>query len=382
MIRFLNAGESHGPALTAIVEGMPAGVPVDREYIDRLLRLRQGGYGRGGRMKIEKDSVEILAGIRGGMTTGAPVSLVIRNRDWENWRETMSPDAENFHRSREIFCPRPGHTDLAGGMKYSHRDLRNILERSSARETASRTAAGALAACLLREFGIETGARVVGVGSVSASPAEDYRQEEIWNCPFYCGDPVAAELMKEEVDRLRTAGDTVGGTVEIRVKNMIPGLGSHVHWDRKLDGRLAGALMSVQAVKAVETGCGVRASREPGSMIQDEIVHDGRRYRRRTNNAGGIEGGISNGEDIVLRIHMKPIPTLMQPLRTVDIRSREEADASVERSDACAVPALAVVALSVVSWVICEAFLEKFPGDCLEDIRSSFENYLERIERY
>ena len=385
MLRYLTAGESHGPALLGILEGMPAGVPVLPEHIDRELARRQGGYGRGGRMRIERDTVEILAGVRHGLTLGSPVALLVRNRDWENWREVMSPlppaevAARERAAARALTRPRPGHGDLAGGLKYGHRDLRNVLERASARETAMRVAIGAVCQQFLAQFGIAVVAHVVSLGGVEADVA-GLAPEEIAaraaSSPVYCADPVASERMTEAIDRARREGDTLGGVFEVIAAPVPPGLGSHVAADRRLDARLAAALMSIPAIKGVEVGIGFRAALLPGSQVHDEILPG---LRRPTNRAGGVEAGISNGQPVVVRAAMKPIATLMRPLRSVDLATGEEAPAGVERSDVCAVPAASVVGQAAVAFVLADALLEKFGGDSLQETRRNFDAYIETL---
>lgn len=397
MLRYLTAGESHGRCLTAVVEGMPAGLGLRAAFIDRDLARRQGGYGRGGRMKIEKDAVEILSGVRGGLTIGSPITLSIRNRDWENWQDVMS--VEKVSRAARVTRPRPGHADLAGGLKYGLRDLRSVLERSSARETAARVAVGAVAKRLLEEFGIRVYSWVDEIGGVGwkakGRQGADVLFERAEASPVRCPDRKASSAMMERIDRAKEEGDSLGGVFTVTVTGVPPGLGSHVHWDRKLDGRLAGALMSIQAIKGVEVGAGFAAASTPGSKLQDEIFY-GRgpevpgarywpvspRFYRKTDNAGSIEGGMSNGEDIVVRAAMKPIPTLYRPLRSVDIESKKPFKASVERSDVCAVPAAAVVAEAAVAFEVARAFLEKFAGDSMGEIRRNYRGYLRQISRY
>jgi chorismate synthase len=390
MLRYLTAGESHGPQLTAIGEGLPAGIPVSAESINNELRRRQQGYGRGGRMKIETDTVEILSGVRWGETIGSPVTLVIQNRDWPNWQEKMSPLAEHRDDSIAVTRPRPGHADLSGVLKYNHKDARNVLERSSARETAARVAVGAVAKQFLGEFGIRVGGYVTEIGGVSTS-TPDLPLVERWrmaaNSELFCCDKSSETAMKEAIDAAKADGDTLGGVVEVQVLGCPPGLGGYTQWDRKLDARLAMALMSIQAIKGVEVGIGFEAARLPGSRVHDEIFRDPARldrggigaYYRATNNAGGIEGGMSNGEPILLRAAMKPIPTLYKPLRSVDLKSREPFEATVERSDCCAVPAALVVAEAVVAVEIANAFLEKFGGDSLAEIRRTYAGYREQV---
>jgi chorismate synthase len=393
MFRYLTAGESHGPQLTAVLEGLPAGLLIEKSTIDRDLSRRQGGYGRGGRMTIEKDEVEIVSGVRWGETLGSPVTLVVRNRDWENWCERMSPDPAFADPADAVTRPRPGHADLPGAQKYGHRDVRNILERSSARETAARVAVGGVAKALLAEFGIDVNGFVAEVGDVKAvrpdlPPAQ--LKELAARSEFYMWDAAAEERMKAAVDAARAAGDTLGGIVEVIVSGAPVGLGSHVQWDRRLDARLAMAVMSIQGFKGVEIGLGFGSARVPGSQVHDEIFYDGARigaggipgFYRTTNNAGGVEGGISNGEEIVVRGAMKPIPTLYKPLRSVDMVTKEPFEATVERSDTCAVPAAAVVAEAVVAIEMASAFLEKFGGDSIIEIRRNVESYCESLARF
>ena len=382
LFRYLTAGESHGPQLTAIVEGLPAGIHLSAEVINRDLARRQQGYGRGGRMKIEKDTAQLLSGVRWGETIGSPLTLVVINRDWENWLEQMSPLPEHRDDKIAVTRPRPGHADLTGVLKYHHSDVRNVLERSSARETAVRVAVGGVARAFLAEFGIWIGGYVTEVGGIVAT-APDEALETLWQraaeSEMFCCDPAAEVEMKRAIDIAKAEGDTLGGVVEVQVIGVTPGLGSYVHWDRKLDARLAMALMSIQAIKGVEVGIGFDAARRPGSSVHDEIFYDGG-YQRCSNNAGGIEGGMSNGEPIVLRCAMKPIPTLYKPLRSVDIKTHEPFEATVERSDTCAVPAALVVAEAVVAIEIANAFLEKFGGDSVLEIRRNLDGYLEQIK--
>ncbi|MDD2732946.1 MAG: chorismate synthase [Desulfuromonadaceae bacterium] len=379
--RYLTAGESHGPQLSAIIEGLPAGMHLSVETLNHDLALRQLGYGRGDRMKIEKDTAQILSGVRWGETIGSPVTLVVMNRDWENWCEKMSSLPEFRDDSSAVTRPRPGHADLSGAMKYSHSDVRNVLERSSARETAVRVAVGGVAKALLAEFGIKVGGYVTEIGGISAA-IPDEPLEALWftaaGSETSCCDPLAEVEMKRAIDAAQSGGDTLGGVVEVQVIGVPPGLGSYVQWDRKLDARLAMALMSVQAIKGVEVGIGFEASRRPGSRVHDEIFYkDG--YYRNSNNAGGIEGGMSNGEPIVMRAAMKPIPTLYSPLRSVDMATHEPFEATVERSDTCAVPAALVVAKAVVAIEIANALLEKFGGDSIVEIRRNLEGYREQV---
>ncbi len=386
-LHYMTAGESHGKGLTAILEGMPAGLPIRTEEIDRDLARRQVGYGRGGRMKIERDRVEIRGGVRRGETLGSPVALFIENKDWPNWEEVMSEAPGPDDLIKRVTRPRPGHADLPGGIKYGHRDLRNVLERSSARETAARVAVGALTRKLLREFGMIVFSHVVSIGGVETVREEKVAQKKILSriekSDLRCADSAAAERMRQRIDQAVREGDSLGGVFEVRITNVPIGLGSHVQYDRKLDTRLAAAVMSIQAVKGVEIGIGFEAARRPGSEVHDEIYYTGTKgFHHRTNRAGGIEGGMSNGEEIVLRGAMKPIPTLMRPLRSVDIETKRSFKASVERSDVCAVPAAGVIAEAVVSVEIARAMMEKFGGDSLVEMQRNFRHYLESVERY
>lgn len=393
VIRFLTAGESHGPQLTAIVEGIPSGLSLTEESINVDLARRQMGYGRGGRMSIEKDTVAILSGVRWGKTIGSPVTLAIRNRDWENWSGKMSPDERYRDESIRVTRPRPGHADLSGAMKYNHDDVRNILERSSARETAARVAVGAVAKRYLSQFGITVSGFVTELAGI---PAQRRGMTFAKLCELsaisdlFTFDPEAEAAMKAAIDRAKETGDTIGGVVEVVVAGVPPGLGSHVQWDRKLDARLAMALMSIQAIKGVEVGSGFDAARNPGSRVHDEICYAADRaaqggfsgFYRTTNNAGGIEGGMSNGEEIIVRAAMKPIPTLYKPLKSVDILTREPFEAAVERSDTCAVPAAAVVAEAAVACEIANAFSEKFGGDSMTEIDRNYRSYLEYLRNF
>ena len=407
--RFTTAGESHGKAFVALVEGLPAGLPVTAEAVDRDLARRMQGYGRGARMKIERDRIEWLAGVRAGETLGSPVAMLIANRDWANWEDVMAHEASDGEavgelRRRRVSRPRPGHADLAGVLKYDRLDARDILERASARETAARVAAGALAKRLLDEFGVEVGSHVVSLGGVVVPrPAElpvplneaaDRSEVRVLD------RSVEPEIVRR-IDEAKKAGDTLGGEVEVVARGVVVGLGSHVSWDRKLDGRLAGLLMSIPAVKAVEIGLGVEAARRPGSEVHDAIfaaepsLRSGQApsrsgpaplpplagdrqggFRRRSNNAGGLEGGITTGEPVVVRVAMKPISTLMSPLPTVDLASGEPANAQSERSDVTAVPALGVIAEAMVAVALADAMLEKFGGDSLGEMRRNHQAYV------
>lgn len=386
MIRFVTAGESHGPALTAVVENLPSGVPLTEEYINIQLKRRQGGYGRGGRMKIESDRAQFLSGVRGGFTLGSPVAVRIDNRDWENWSEVMGPGPGAQTGDRVVTRPRPGHADLSGAIKYCHRDIRNVLERASARETAARVAVGTMARRFLEELGVKIVGAVVGIGPVASimpGLSPEALEAVVARSSVGCADPGAEEAMKAEIDRARESGDSLGGVFEVRVYGLPPGLGSYTSWDRKLEGRLAGALMSIQAIKGVEVGLGFESARLPGSRVHDEIFHSkDRGFYRKTNRAGGIEGGMTNGEPVVLRAAMKPIPTLYKPLKSVDIVTREPFEASVERSDVCAVQAACVVGEAVAAWEIAGACLEKLGGDCLEEVKSRWQAYIERARSF
>ena len=387
-MRYLSAGESHGPSLLGIIEGLPAGLIIKEDYLNQQLARRQGGYGRGGRMSIEKDRLKILSGVRFGKTTGSPLSLMIENRDWLNWQKVMSTDPLDETDERNITSPRPGHADLAGGIKYFHPDLRNVLERASARETAMRVAVGSIAALLLAHFNIICASYVVALGDVKASPLElklkaDVIREKIADSLFYCLDGEVEQLMREKVDQARERGDTLGGIFEVIVDGLPPGLGSHVHWDRRLDGRLAGALMSIPGIKGIEIGLGFEAAGKPGSLVHDPIVLDEhKKIGRVSNNAGGLEGGITNGEVLVLRAAMKPIPTLMKALPSIDLASGKLRDAAVERSDVCAVPAASVVGEAVVNWEIGAAFMEKFSGDSIAEVEKAWQSYMDMVKDY
>lgn len=389
MFKFTTAGESHGKALVALVEGLPAGLPVKVDSINYELKRRQWGYGRGGRMKIEQDQVEILSGVRHGLTLGSPVALLIENKDWANWTEVMAGEALEIaqEKSRRVKRPRPGHADLAGGLKYETRDLRNVLERASARETAARVACGSLARQLLSAFEIEIRSHVVQLGGIPDKPLE-FTWDEIGaipeDAPLRCGDLDAQQRMIDLIDKTREAGDTVGGIFEVVAKDVIPGLGSHTSWELKLDGRLAQAVMSIPAVKAVAIGAGAQASSLPGSEVHDEIAYSAEtsQFIRDTNRAGGLEGGITNGEEVRIQGHLKPLSTLRKPLRSVDIDTKQEELAAFERSDVTAVPAAGVIGEAMVALVIASAMREKFGGDGLGEMRRNFEGYREQLRGY
>ncbi|MGE0355102.1 MAG: chorismate synthase [Gemmatimonadales bacterium] len=386
-MRFMTAGESHGKALVALVEGLPAGLPVTAEWVDRELARRMQGYGRGARMKIERDRVEWLAGIRAGETLGSPVAMLIPNRDWANWQDVMAAEGTpGDPRRRRVTRPRPGHADLVGVLKYDRRDARDILERASARETAARVAAGALAKRLLDEFGVGIGSHVVSLGGIEAEPPVPlpWPLNPVSDAsPVRVLDPAAESRIVARIDAAKQAGDTLGGEVEVVTSGLVPGLGSHVTWDRKLDGRLAGMLMSIPAVKGVEIGLGFEAARRPGSEVHDPILAGGDPvrggFRRETNRAGGLEGGMTTGEPLIVRVGMKPISTLMAPLATVDLASGRAAQAQSERSDVTAVPAMGVIAEALVALVLADAMLEKFGGDSLREIRRNYEGYLSAL---
>jgi chorismate synthase len=389
MFRFTTAGESHGRALVAIVEGLPAGMPVDIEQINRDLEQRQKGYGRGARMKIEQDRVEVLSGIRHGLTLGSPLALMIENKDWGNWEDVMSAEARDLapEKSRRVKRPRPGHADLAGGLKYDARDLRNVLERASARETAARVACGALAKQLLANFGIEIRSHVIQLGGIPEQPLEltfDQIAAIPNDAPLHCADAETQQRMIELIDQKKSEGDTLGGVFEVVARGVVPGLGSHTAWDLKLDGRLAQAVMSIPAVKAVALGAGAEASSLPGSEVHDEISYNDetKEFIRATNRAGGLEGGVTNGEEIRVRGHLKPISTLRRALRSVDIDTKQEERAAFERSDITVVPAGGVIGEAMVALVLASAMREKFGGDSLGEMKRNFAGYREQLRGY
>ncbi len=383
--RFTTAGESHGRGLVAVLEGIPAGLPLSAERINVELKRRMGGYGRGARMKIEADQIEWLAGVRAGETLGSPIAMLVWNRDWEHWRDVMAPeaDAPGSERRRQVTRPRPGHADLAGSLKYDRQDARDILERASARETVARVACGAVCKVLLEQFGVEIGSHVVelggvraGVGAQHAAPLPARLNQAADASPVRCLDAAAEQEMIARIDAAKAAGDTLGGVVEVIALGLPVGLGSHVSWDAKLDGRLAQALMSIPAVKGVELGLGFEAARRKGSEVHDEILPG---LARATNRAGGTEGGMTTGEPVVARVAMKPISTLMAPLRTVDLRTGTPAQAQSERSDVTAVPAMGVIAEAMMALVLAQALLEKFGGDALSETKRNFEGYLAQV---
>jgi chorismate synthase len=382
-LRLITAGESHGPGLTCIVEGLPAGLELDRDTLNRDMARRQLGHGRGGRMKIERDRAEVSAGVRHGFTLGGPIALQIQNRDYANWEERMNPwpvDAE----IAEVHLPRPGHADLVGTQKYKLDDVRNVLERASARETAARVAGGALARTFLRALGVEVRSHVVQIGSVhvparsAALAVSDF--EGVDDDPVRCLDRAASREMVAHINVQRKANESLGGVFEVIAFGLVPGLGSHVSWEERLDGRLAGALCSIQAIKGVGLGEGFDLAGTPGSGAHDELFYDeARGYYRETNHAGGLEGGMTNGEPLVARAAMKPLPTLTKPLRSVDIATKEPAQALRERTDSCTVPAAGVVGEAMVAFVLAEAYRAKFGGDHVDDVRAAVAAYRERI---
>jgi len=397
-MRYLTAGESHGKAITGILEGMPANLEIDKSEINLQLARRQGGYGRGGRMQIENDLIEILSGVRGGKTLGSPISFQIENNDWSNWEEVLAAFGDNGYGQDEIKIkkenkiktvqpkvtkPRPGHADLAGALKYNQADLRNILERASARETAMRVAVGSFARILLKEFEIDITSHVKQIGSVGLEDTElsfsEIRKKSA-ESEVRCIDEEITQEMIAEIDDCKEEGNSLGGIFEVQTTNLPAGLGSHVHWDRKLDAKIAQALMSIQAIKGVEVGLGFEAAKRRGSEVHDEIAYDDDFYRR-SNNAGGFEGGMTNGEPLVIKAAMKPIPTLYKPLSSVDLETKEEFKASVERSDVTAVPAASIVGENVVAFELAKAFLDKFGGDSLEEIKANYNNYLKMMEQ-
>jgi chorismate synthase len=390
MLRFVSAGESHGQALVAWISGLPAGVPVDLGLIQRELHRRQLGYGRGGRQRIEKDHADIFAGVRHGHTIGAPIAIRIENRDWANWEKALPVEdtegADDAH--RPLTAPRPGHADLAGSLKFNLHDARYVLERASARETASRVAAGAFAKMLLREFAATVLSHTIAVGHAHLGREATWDEIEVISenleSPLRCVDAIAEAKMKAEVDHALRAGDSVGGVFEVVAHGIPPGLGSHAQWDEKLDARLARAVMSIQAVKAVELGSGIANASSYGSEVQDEIRYDTarKRFARSSNRAGGLEGGITNGQDIVVRGFMKPISTLRRPLLSADLKTKEAVKAAYERSDVCVVPAGGVVGEAMVALELGGAFLEKFGGDSLVEIRRNFEGYQKQLDEF
>ncbi len=381
-LRLTTAGESHGPGLTCILEGLPAGLALDRDALNRDLTRRQLGHGRGGRMRIERDQVEVTGGVRHGRTLGGPIALQVANRDYANWEERMNPwPVESA--VAEVHLPRPGHADLVGTQKYGVTDVRNILERASARETAARVAGGAVAKALLRELGVDVFSHVIRITSAQAPRRDDLTPEDfdkVDESPVRCLDPEATKAMVAEIDRLRKANESLGGVFEVIAFGLTPGLGSHVSWEERLDGRLGQAVLSIQAIKAVSIGDGAEVAGLPGSQAHDEIFYsDQRGYYRETNRAGGLEGGMTTGEPLVVRASMKPLPTLTKPLRSVDIETHEPAEALRERTDSCTVPAAGVVGEAMVAFVLADAYRRKFGGDHIDDVRATLRAYEERI---
>ncbi|MDF2947005.1 MAG: hypothetical protein K0S51_1684 [Bacillales bacterium] len=388
-MRYLTSGESHGPQLTAILEGVPANLEISIERINYELFRRQQGYGRGGRMKIETDTAEILSGVRNNFTLGSPICLAIKNADFKNWYKIMSPTLhDEVEEKRVVTKPRPGHADLVGGIKYNHRDLRNVLERSSARETAIRVAVGSIAKQLLEKLEIKIASHVINIGGVTAPNNYNFSSidEFVKKCeesPVRCFDKKTEEEMIEKIDQAKKNGDTLGGTVEVIVENVPAGLGSYVHYDKKLDGKLAAAIMSINAFKGVEIGLGFECANLPGSEVQDEISwSEEKGFFRLTNNLGGFEGGMTNGMPIVVRGVMKPIPTLYKPLNSIDINTKEKFQATVERSDACAVPAAAVIAENVVAFEIAKIILDTFENSSFDKLITNVKNYRNNVVKF
>jgi chorismate synthase len=387
MLRYFTAGESHGEALVAFLSGLPAGLKVDQAFLDRELWRRQQGFGRGGRMKIETDKAHILSGVHHGATIGSPIAILLENKDWKNWQEALPVEPGDSAKHKRVASPRPGHADLAGALKYNFPEARYVLERASARESAARVALGGLAKLFLRELGIEVFSHVVAVGG--AVLKKDVSWEQIRSLAerdevlLNCADPEAEQQMKEEVDKVLRTGDSVGGIFEVVARKVPPGLGTYAQWDERLDGLLASAVMSLQAVKAVEIGSGVTAASSPGSAVHDEIGYGTTTgFTRSRNNAGGIEGGVSNGEDIVVRGYLKPISTLRRPLQSVDFASRGPVKAAYERSDVCVVPAAGVAAEAMVALTLARCALEKFGGDSMTETSRNFKGYLEQVKNY
>ena len=399
MFEYITAGESHGPRLTAIIKSLPAGLKVEVEQINEQLFRRQQGYGRGGRMKIESDRAIINSGLRHQETLGTPLSMTIENKDWQNWVEAMAPDKDRGDDVEALTNPRPGHADLPGALKYNHRDLRNVLERASARETAARTAVGAVARQFLNEFNVNIYSHVVQIGNLKsetwtdlkARDPERFKNEaeikkyfaELDKTALRCGDEAKTEAMKNLIDSWRANGDSVGGVFEIVVTGLPVGLGSHVHWDLKLESKLAAQLMGIQAIKGVEIGSGFKGAGLPGSKAHDEIYYDlDRGFYRSSNQAGGIEGGMSNGEELIIRLAMKPIPTLAKALHSADIISKKKTTAAKERSDVCAVPAASIVGEAVTASVLAKSTAEKFGGDSIREIKRNYDGYLEQLRKF
>lgn len=382
MLRYLTSGESHGQSLISILDGVPANIELNIDEINEELKKRQSGYGRGGRMKIEQDKINILGGVRGKKTLGGPISIEVKNKDYKNWESYMNPMSDVDLDSKKISNVRPGHADLVGCLKYDFDDARNVLERSSARETASRVAIGATCKQILKYFDIEFTSHVVQIGNIKDKNLYEfeYIKQNVDKSQVRCVNKEVEDLMIEEIDKVKSNGDTIGGVVEIRVKNLIPGLGSYTHFDKKIDGELAMHLMGTQAIKGVEFGIGFEVANNYGSNVMDEISYDeSNGIRRNTNNLGGIEGGMTTGEELIIRCAMKPIPTLYKPLNSINMNTLESYQASIERSDNCAVPACSVVCENVVAFVICKYFLEKIGGDNLSDLTSNYNSYVKRL---
>lgn len=406
MLKYITAGESHGPQLTAILEGLPSGIKISLDEVNSELLRRQGGYGRGGRMKIEQDRVQVLSGLRFGKSLGSPIAMVVENKDWKNWTGVMSVDGKGKVKGKEVTRPRPGHADLTGAMKYDFEDVRNVLERSSARETAARVCVGAVAKQFLKEFGINIYSWVTQIGDQSIKPINGLTNDSLENINKYFEraekSPVRSPVKSSEknmidfIDRAKKKGDSVGGVFQVLATGVPPGLGSYVHWERKLDSRIAGGLLSIQAIKGVEVGIGFDAALTPGSKVHDEIYYEKAkkskdkysywpqtpRFSRHTNNAGGIEGGMSNGEPLVLSAVMKPIPTLHKPLKSVDITDKKQFQAGIERTDICAVPAAAIVGEAVLSFELARAFIEKIGGDSMKEVKRNYKGYLKQIKNF
>jgi len=386
MLRYLNAGESHGQCLMAVLEGVPAGLPITAEEVNNDLARRQGGYGRGGRMRIEKDQIEFACGVRKGKTLGNPLGLLIRNKDWENWKDIMAVEPGPPSTERVVTRPRPGHADLVGAIKYGHRDIRNVLEKASARETAIRVAVGSVGKALLGQFGMQVVSYTMEIGSVVAptpdDPLQAYAKAE--ESQVRCWDQAAGEKMIEEIRSAKHKGDSLGGVFEVVVTNPPIGLGSYTQWDRRLSARLAMAAMSIQAMKGVEIGMGFESARRLGSEVHDDIYPDDAQtgFMRKTNNAGGLEGGITNGQPIVIRVAMKPIATLYRPKNSVDIQTKEPFEATVERSDICTVPAAGVVGEAVIAYEMANAMMEKFGGDTLDEMKRNFDAYQAYVKSF
>ncbi len=384
MLRFLTAGESHGPQLTVVIEGLPAGLAISEDDLRRDLARRQGGHGRGGRQKIETDFARIASGVRGGFTIGSPVTLVLENKDHANWTAEMTASTEGFA-PKPVTRLRPGHADLAGALKYGHTDVRNVLERSSARETATRVAAGAVARKLLGHFGVEIFSFTQSIGRTDIGfegvDVDTVSVEDIEASPVRCPDPDASRRMVADIDEVAERGDTLGGTFRVIARGVPLGLGSYVHWDRKLDGRLAQAVLSINAIKGVEFGAGFEGAARPGSEFHDQIDYADGRFRHLTNRAGGLTGGVTNGEPIDLRVAIKPISTMKKPMQSIDLKTKEKVEAHYERSDVCVVPAAGVIGEAVVALTLTDAFLEKFGGDSMEELERNYRSYMESIAR-